>query len=57
MARNNLTKAREAKKDEFYTQLSDIEKNSVTTQSTFVTKWSFVIAMTLTKVIFSNISL
>ena len=26
MARNNLTKAREAKKDEFYTQLSDIEK-------------------------------
>ena len=43
MARNNeLGAAKTAKKDEFYTQLTDIEKPS------------FATAMTHSKVIFSN---
>lgn len=55
MARNNeLGAAKTAKKDEFYTQLTDIEKKCDIIVSTSKEKPSFATAMTHSKVIFSN---
>lgn len=55
MARNNeLGAAKTAKKDEFYTQLTDIEKEMRYYRKHFKGKPSFATAMTHSKVIFSN---
>jgi len=52
-----LHKAKTAKNDEFYTILSDIEKNSGTIKNTSRIKWCFVIVTILGSVISSIISL
>lgn len=55
MAKNaNLHSAKNAKKDEFYTQLGDIENELNTTKAILKTKWCIATAMTLWQVIFSN---
>lgn len=56
MAENkSLRSAEKAKVDEFYTQLSDIEKEMRYYESILKIKWCFVIAMIHLKAIFSNI--
>ena len=55
MANNaDLNKAARAKKDEFYTQLTDIEKECGIIVTFSKEKSSFATAMTLTKVISLN---
>lgn len=52
---SNLRNANAAKKDEFYTQLSDIEKEMRHYKEYFKNKTIFCIAMILLKAISSNI--
>ena len=56
MANKNLNKAKEAKKDEFYTQLEDINNELRHYREYFRGKTYCATAMTLASVTFSNIS-
>lgn len=57
MSNGNLTKAKQLKNDEFYIQLTDIEKNSSITKTSLMERLCIVIAMMREKVISSAISL
>lgn len=54
--KRDLAAAKLDKKDEFYTQLTDIEKRCAITASILEGKLSYATVMTHLKVTFSNIS-